>query len=266
MNIRQTINRTYRHLVQLCALLFCAACVQPATLAPADSVTRHGPTTAVNTSAGVTITASTDMWSGDADITGVITPVKVTVTNASKRVLRIRYADLSLVSEQGVRYATLPPHGIEDEIDRPAKNIARTTIRESDFVAEGFRVAAHYRALYPNLTPDMTSRAFVDPSYHAFYYPLWQQAGDDLPTLTMLRQVLPEGVLDPGGTLDGFLYFEYVGNEPGGTAMHFRVDLVDADTGQMFATLHIPFVVTPYAVIVPRGTNGNGDIPDFHAR
>jgi hypothetical protein len=64
----------------------------------------------------------------------------------------------------------------------------------------------------------------------------------ELPTADMLRNVVPEGVLDEGGELEGFLYFEKLQNTDADARVNFHVDLQDAITGQTFATLHIPFV------------------------
>ena len=56
----------------------------------------------------------------------------------------------------------------------------------------------------------------------------------------MLRPALPEGVLQPGGHAQGFLYFH---TEERGAAVEFLVSLVDASSGQSFGTISIPFTV-----------------------
>jgi hypothetical protein len=57
----------------------------------------------------------------------------------------------------------------------------------------------------------------------------------------MLRRALPEGTLEDGGALDGFLYFQDVGEREGRVTLEAR--LVDARTGEQFGTLSIPFQV-----------------------
>ena len=57
----------------------------------------------------------------------------------------------------------------------------------------------------------------------------------------MQQRVLPEGVIDSGGSLDGWLFFERVDNDL--ERVVFRADLVNADTGRKFAEVRIPFTV-----------------------
>jgi len=73
-----------------------------------------------------------------------------------------------------------------------------------------FRVAPHYRTVYPSLSVYTADPFFFDPYYYSHYYPYWQRVRIELPTREMLRRVLPEGVLAEGGRLEGFLYFERV--------------------------------------------------------
>jgi hypothetical protein len=57
----------------------------------------------------------------------------------------------------------------------------------------------------------------------------------------MVRQALPQGTLEPGGTVTGFLYFQDVSEREGSVTLQAR--LVDARTGEQFGTLSIPFGV-----------------------
>jgi hypothetical protein len=57
----------------------------------------------------------------------------------------------------------------------------------------------------------------------------------------MLRRALPEGTLEPGGTVTGFIYFQGVSEREGSVTLQAR--LVDARTGEQFGTLSIPFGV-----------------------
>jgi hypothetical protein len=56
----------------------------------------------------------------------------------------------------------------------------------------------------------------------------------------MIVKALPEGVLEPGGRVTGFVYFEEVEDVP---RVRFVAQLVNASTGARFGTLTIPFVV-----------------------
>ncbi|RKG69542.1 hypothetical protein D7W79_32855 [Corallococcus exercitus] len=58
----------------------------------------------------------------------------------------------------------------------------------------------------------------------------------------MLNNALPEGTLEPGGTQEGFLYFQGVARRE--DAVTLQVKLVDAQTGEPFGALDIPFQVS----------------------
>ncbi len=59
-----------------------------------------------------------------------------------------------------------------------------------------------------------------------------------LPTPAMYRNVLPEGVLDPGGSLEGWLYFKHVTVQKG--AVTFDANVKAAD-GTSLGELSIPY-------------------------
>ncbi len=58
----------------------------------------------------------------------------------------------------------------------------------------------------------------------------------------MISMAMPEGVLEPGGSIAGFLYFEDV-EDTDIQQVDFTVALVDADTEEGIGTARIPFVV-----------------------
>lgn len=58
----------------------------------------------------------------------------------------------------------------------------------------------------------------------------------------MISRIVPEGVINSGGMLEGWLFFEKV--DPSDlNRVTFRSDLINAETGKKFAELRIPFVV-----------------------
>jgi len=57
----------------------------------------------------------------------------------------------------------------------------------------------------------------------------------------MLKQALPEGTLAPGGSISGFLYFQGITERERQVTLQAR--LVDAETGEKFGELGIPFEV-----------------------
>ncbi|NRD68872.1 hypothetical protein HRD49_44880, partial [Corallococcus exiguus] len=63
-----------------------------------------------------------------------------------------------------------------------------------------------------------------------------------LPTADMLNNALPEGTLEPGGTQEGFLYFQGVAHRE--DVVTLQLNLVDAESGAPFGSLGIPFQVS----------------------
>jgi hypothetical protein len=78
-----------------------------------------------------------------------------------------------------------------------------------------------------------------DPFYYDTYYPQWQV---NLPTSEMIELAIPEGVIEPGGSVSGFLYFQPISGDL--DRVTFKADLMDGDDGQRLGALELPFDVT----------------------
>jgi len=77
----------------------------------------------------------------------------------------------------------------------------------------------------------------VNPWFYDQYYGTWEPS---LPTRDMLQQALPEGVLQPGGTAAGFLYFHRLrDNGP----VTFSAELVNPNSRETIASVEIPMVL-----------------------
>lgn len=57
----------------------------------------------------------------------------------------------------------------------------------------------------------------------------------------MATKALPEGVLQPGGSISGYLYFQ--GGDVAGERATFRMDVVDAGTGRLMGTARVPLEI-----------------------
>ena len=226
--------------VTVIALLNVVGCARPVTLRPAPGATdaEWMAQAAVSQVEDVKIIAQGDAWNGDPDIVQYTTPVRVVIENGSTQPVRLRYQEFALIAADGTRYGALPPYGIEGEVTE------RVTVRHSGpvyeplFVHRGFRVASYTSPVYPRLTA-YGGNFMYDPYYYDHYHDYWVDY--DLPTRNMLRSALPEGVIDPGGRIEGFLYFERVDDEH--AQVRFRSDVVNAETGDMMGEVSIPFVV-----------------------
>lgn len=222
-------------------LVGASACSSGSELSPAPSANEIATAddAAATSAKGVRIRVQSDTWPGDLPVRRTITPIQVTIENDSDRPLRLRYDQFALVSsEGGTRYSAIPPYNVEGEITEPVVARDYTPVSDPYFTYTGFTVAPYYANLYPTLDP-YADPFYHDPLYYDAYDTYWAEIG--LPTEDMLRRALPEGVIAPGGEVQGFLYFEEV--DPDLDRVEFRAQLVDPRTGNMFETLTVPFTV-----------------------
>ena len=223
----------------LAAGLAAAGCATPGTdLTPAPSATTVTAERAVDRVRGVRVTAEPNAWTGLARVATQVTPMRVSIQNNGSVPVRLRYSDFVLVTDAGARYSALPPYQIGGEVTEPTLVDAGVPVNRPGFTYDRFTVAQPYAGLYPSI------RAYTRPyTYDRTYYDRYATVYRDvaLPTDEMLAQVLPEGVVEPGGNVRGFLYFEHVPDDAG--RVRFRADVVNADTGEAFGEVSIPFVV-----------------------
>lgn len=142
-----------------------------------------------------------------------------------------------------MRYAALPPYDIGGTVDAPYIDDRFAAINQPAFRASRFSVAAHYGRLYPTYTVWDGGRFYFSPYYYRNHYPYWGRVRVDLPTPDMLRRVVPEGTLEVGGEIEGFLYFENIHDIPAGTRVTLHADLSNAANGAPFATAQLPFIM-----------------------
>lgn len=177
----------------------------------------------------VEVIARSDAWSGFPERLDQVTPILVTIDNQSDVPVRIRYNEFALVDPQsGERYAAIPPFDIEGTESEP--------IDFTDFT--GFRIAPYYARYYPGLLPYDGLFPF-DRIYYDSYYPAWVDV--ELPTGDMVQKALPEGVLEPGGRISGFVYFENVDDDA--RQVEFMEEVVNAASGERLGMIDIPFAV-----------------------
>jgi len=177
--------------------------------------------------AGITIIARADAWSGFPENLQEVTPILVTIDNGGDAPVRIRYNEFALVAPTGKRYAAIPPFNVEG-----------TAVESIGVRYPGFWVAPYYSHYYPFLRPYGGYFPF-DRYYYDAYYPQFVRIR--LPTADMIQKALPEGVLEPGGRITGYVYFENVdGDVP---QVDFTAELHDAATGRPFGVVRIPFLV-----------------------
>jgi hypothetical protein len=193
---------------------------------------------AVDRVEGVRMVVQSQAWSGMSEVKAEVTPLRVVIENNGSVPVRLRYDEFTLVGPQGARYSALPPYGVEGSVEEPVLVEGYDPITAPTFEYSNFYVAPYYASAYPTLDP-YADPFYYDPYYYDRYETAWQSI--NLPTEEMVAEVLPEGVLDPGGRVAGFLYFERV--DPETPRVRFRADLVSAVDGDVFGEVSIPFTV-----------------------
>jgi hypothetical protein len=208
-------------LVLTLLLAGCAARLQPA---PDARLVPGQPGAASAQADGVTVTAQAGAWRGrPPGLEMYVTPVLVTVDNASRAPVRLRYADFALVDAGGRRFAAQAPFQVRGVVTEPLPYYA---------FPRG-----------PFLVRDIAGRAvLVDPFWwDPFYLDVPRYRRVELPTGDMVQLALPEKVVEPGARVSGFVYFERI--ERAASPVTLSVRLVDDRSGEPFATATIPFVL-----------------------
>jgi hypothetical protein len=216
----------------LYAMLLALACSHTPRLVPAPDAQRlpDDPGTAVASGAGVRVTIRSRSWQGEPrDLESIVTPLHVTVENGSAVAIQIRYRYFTLTSEDGLQTPAIPPMRIQ----RPGESVVAVA---PAFRAHRFLLLRPYRPFYPGF-PVWDGPFDWDPFFYDQFYATWRPP---LPTPDMINQALPEGVLQPGGKVSGFLYFRKLRSE--GRVM-FAQEVVEAEKHERVATIRIPLVL-----------------------
>ena len=171
----------------------------------------------------VRVLVETGAWPGPAKIMEQVTPMRVRIENLGDVPVRVRYQDFALLAESGQAYQAIPPTQTSGVVNLPLTGTSP--------VAPGYVYAS------PNV-PVWAGRFSVD--YYSDYS-YWSRV--HLPTPDMLAWALPEAVVKPGTTLEGYLYFPQVAG--GLQRVRFEAKLRDAESGQALAMASIPFEVKP---------------------
>lgn len=218
------------------ALLFAGCAAGGLWPAPGVATLPGQPRSAVLNASGVELAVAPGQWRGHPyDLDDSVTSIYLVLRNGGSHPLRVEYRNVTLTTGSGFTASALPPYKIEGS----------TTVTSMEpvlvprFRYSHFNYAPYYRSYFPSSGSYLTDPWPGDPFYYDTYYPQWQVS---LPTQDMLEQALPEGVLQPAGNVEGFVYFQRVARKAGSTVT-LRVKLVDAGTGDLLGDLEAPFVV-----------------------
>ena len=190
---------------------------------------RVGPSETPPASAGaggVEVSATPNAWRAwPAELGRVVTPVRMSVSNRGEVPVRVDVRQFALALPEGGRLAAMLPADVRAAVAEPAPaalpqaGLALGPTRDN----WGPGWALNEPALDPrtdgNLDPDRT----------------WK-----LPSADMLALALPEGVLAPGRTVTGFVYFERPPRSVREVTLTWPV--VDA-SGQSLGVVRIPLTL-----------------------
>ena len=221
-------------------LIASGGCGGRAELEPAPAAeTAAGGEVVVDRVDGVHVRALPTEWPGPVDIGEEVTPLRLRIQNGGSAPILVRYENFALIAPDGQRFSALPPFAIEGEVTRNVAAPPASPVAEPGFVYDGFAVAPYYTGYDPGFTV-AADPFYYDPLYFSTYYDYWVDIA--LPTERMLQLALPEGRLERGGDVSGWLYFERV--DPDLERVRFRADLVDAESGRTYGEATMPFLVT----------------------
>jgi hypothetical protein len=177
-----------------------ACATEPALLPASGHASAIGRRSlAVESRSGVTVTADGSVWdSSPKKLATEVTPVWVTLQNATGRPLRVQYDEFTLRGASGAIYIALAPYALRAAEPSPVLEVPNGGYFDK------FQVAAYLAPFYPWL-PVWNGPLPYGPS---IYSVAWRPS---LPTASMVDRALPEGVLESSGTASGFLYFQKVG-------------------------------------------------------
>lgn len=231
-------------LIPLLGLAAAAGCrsatdLEPAPTAPPAPVTMEsfGAESAFDAANGVEVAASGRRWPGTLPIAYEITPLRVRVKNASREPIRIDYGQFSIQETgEGEAYRAIAPFNVEGEVEQRYL-VPDPTPFEPAWFGRRYHVYDPFAGYYYG-----TPTAWADPYVWSdadwdYYDAYWAER--ELPTGKMLARALPPGVLEPGGRVDGWLFFEKVDEDAG--RVHLRAELVDAEDGDRHGVARLPF-------------------------
>ena len=188
-------------LIPLALVLALPATAEFAPVAAAGAASAQAPQ-----AAGVRVNVlSKDKWPGPAKITRELTPVKVRIENSGPDPVLVSYNRFRMIGEDGGQYRALPLYKVEGTAAKPTIPDP-FEIRKPRFDHSGFGLAPFYSRIYRGVPAAATF--MTDPEFYTLYDSYY--SGKPLPTTEMRRRAIPEGVLAPGGHVEGFLYFEEI--------------------------------------------------------
>lgn len=220
-------------LLGLSALLLSAGangCATDRGLEPAPGVRTlaNNDSAAIINQQGIELVVDGDAWSGRPDnLEKEMTPVRVVVRNRGETPVLVQHRAFYLDGLSGQQVQARSPFKIDQLGPIETRIVPAHTARQ-------FYVADYLSPFYGPVYPTWGETIPYAPAPVS-----WRP---ELPTPDMLNRALPEGVLEPGGEVEGFVYFPKTPAR-GEKGVVFRADLAAPKAGQDVAAVSIPFRV-----------------------
>lgn len=200
----------------------------------------------VGSQAGVQIRVApvmqTSRYSNEADYR----PVHVEIRNESDHPLRIGYDNFSLQGGGAASAEAVPVLWIDDS-GRDIAGIGGAAT--PGWGHRNFEVAGDYAEMYPALRAYEGDFQSTTVDAYRARRPSGVEPGVLRDSMLLLASI-PEGVVRPGGRVEGMLWFEAV--EGADSTLTFTADLVNAQTGMEFGRITVPIALTRSGI--QRGT------------
>ena len=173
--------------------------------------------------AGVQVIIDTNEWRGQ--VLREVVPIQVSIENESGRLLQVCYQEFALITSSGQHLPALPLFDLTEKVS--------ALPRSYRFPWNGFYVAPHMGRYFRGFWSGRWTFAHDPGPYETRYRRLRDLVE---PSADMAASALPEGVLESGGRITGFLYFPAL-DAPQAT---FAMQLVDAESRSPLAGVRIP--------------------------
>lgn len=253
-------------------LFFLLGCTSGPLLRPSTDaeIKDRGPTAEA---ASVVVSAQTGEWEGvPRDVEGYA-PMHIHIENNGDQPVRVRYSDFRLaVGDSSI--SPVDPRSIEGTSHTAART--RGYAGGGGYTSQNFRVASHHSGLHSigHGPPGHGGHGFrhrfgygfghglgyglgrgfghgfgYGSRYGGYGYGGYPSRAVELPSRDMLLTAVPEGVLKPGGTVEGFFYFPLEdrpqAEDETETSVPLDVTIIHSGTGEALGRLSIPFAYRP---------------------
>ena len=188
---------------------------------------------------GVEVTVSVEAWDGVTPIELQVTPVRVRMKNTSKVPVRVDFPQFAITELSEARdfrsYRAIAPYRVRDPF---SVGFVGGGSFNPIWFGRGFRVYQPFLLYAPYGQLAYGQPYTWTPTYWNYCRSYWRNHRS--PTNEMIARALPPGALDPGGQIEGWLYFERV--KPEGQLVEFEAQLL-ADDEKEIGKVRIPFRV-----------------------